>query len=59
MATLGASGLKGGIVGKSDGNGRVSATVVFTGTIRTVRSVAIVVSSCTTGAMNSISSLLE
>ena len=59
MAMLGALGLKGEIVGKSDGNGRASASVMFTGTIRTVRSVAIVVSSCTTGAMNSISSLLE
>ena len=59
VAMLGALGLKGGIVGKADGNGRVSASVMFTGTIRTVRSVAMLVSSCTAGRITSALSKLE
>ena len=59
MAMLGTLGLKGGIVGKADGNSRASASVMFRGTIRTVRSVAIPESSCTTGTMNSAPSGLE
>ena len=53
MAMLGTLGSNGGIVGKADGNSRVSASVMFRGIIRTVRSVAIPVSSCTTGTINS------
>ena len=58
MAMLGGLGLKGGIVGKADGKSRASASVMFRGTIRTVRSVAISVSSCTTGTITSSLSVL-
>ncbi len=59
MAMLGASGSKGGIVGKADGYGRVSASVMSTGTICTVKSVAMFVSSCTAGCITSALSKLE
>ena len=58
MAMLGALGLKAGIGGRAGNKLRSITSLIFIGAIRTVRSVAIAVRSCTTGAINSSPSRL-
>ena len=58
MAMLGALLLKAGIGGRAGNKLRSITSVIFIGTIRTFRSVAIAVRSCTSGTINSSPSAL-
>ena len=58
MAMLGAKWLKAGIGGRAGSKLRSITSVIFIGTIRTFRSVAIAVRSCTSGTINSSPSTL-